>query len=244
MTSRVNIGLRYLLPALPFVFVVAGSAAAHLVSRGGGGRRIAVVVLAWYAGGTLWHHPHHLAFFNEIAGGPYGGYRYLVDSNLDWGQDLKRLAAFVRERGLPRIRLSYFGTTPPEHYDIPHDLLPSVMRPFPERFVAHVAPGDTVAVSATNLQGAYFHRAVRELMDRLATSPLEGRVGPSLFVFRADFHWLLRPALAEELYWLPQAIASYRECLEQHPEHAAEAQAYLEGALNRQARPPEDEDDP
>ena len=66
--------------------------------RGAGRSGLALVGLlgAWYAGGTLRQHPHHLAYFNEIAGGPANGWRLLVDSNLDWGQDLERLAAWMR----------------------------------------------------------------------------------------------------------------------------------------------------
>ena len=233
MTTSVNIGVRYLLPLLPFLIVAAGCTAAALASRGRWGRVIVGTLLMWYAGGTLRHHPHHLSFFNEIAGGPYGGYRYLADSNVDWGQDLKRLAHWVQEQKVPRLRLSYFGTAPPAYYDLPHDLLPSVMRPFPERFLVHVRPGDLVAVSATNLQGVYLPRAVRHLMDRLREREPLARVGTSIFVYRADFHWLLRPAFAEELYWLPQAIESYRECLHDDPEHRGQAQEFLDNALAR-----------
>jgi tetratricopeptide (TPR) repeat protein len=49
----------------------------------------------WYAGGTLRIAPHYLAYFNEAAGGPVGGSRVLIDSNLDWGQDDGLLAEFV-----------------------------------------------------------------------------------------------------------------------------------------------------
>jgi hypothetical protein len=235
LTTRVNIGYRYVLPLLPFLFVAAGRAGAWLWSTGRGGRVAAALLVAWYALGTLRTHPHHLSYFNEIAGGPYGGYRYLVDSNVDWGQDLMRLRAFVEENKIARVRLSYFGTAPPDRYGIPHELLPSVMRPFPETFRVHIGEGDIVVVSATNLQGLYLPRVVRHLMERLEALAPIARVGPSLLVYRSDFHWLLRPELAEEVYWLPQAIESYRECLREHPEHRAQAEEFLAAALARQS---------
>jgi hypothetical protein len=244
MATSVNIGVRYLLPLLPFLFVAGGVAAARLVARGGVWRVAAVVLGAWYAAGTLRHHPHHLSFFNELAGGPYGGYRYLADSNVDWGQDLGRLGRYVRAQGIPRIKLSYFGTASPDTYAIPHDLLPSVTRPFPEDFLLHVRPGDVVAVSATNLQGVYLPRAARQLMDQLKAETPVARVGPSIFVYRPDFHWLIRPGMAEELGWLPQAIESYRRCVQEDPEHRVTAQEYLLGAQARlaaAAAPPDEE---
>ena len=72
----------------------------------------------WYGAGTLRVHPHHLAYFNEIAGGPANGWRLLVDSNLDWGQDLKRLARWMRTNDVPRLKLSYFGSADPAYYGI------------------------------------------------------------------------------------------------------------------------------
>ncbi|MGH9173646.1 MAG: hypothetical protein ACRD1H_04785, partial [Vicinamibacterales bacterium] len=49
------------------------------------------LALAWTVGGSLWIYPHSLSYFNELAGGPRGGHYHLLDSNIDWGQDLHRL---------------------------------------------------------------------------------------------------------------------------------------------------------
>ncbi len=92
-TRGLQIGHRHLLPIYPFLFVAAGEAVSRLVAwRRPIGLAVAAVLGLWYGVGTLRVHPHHLAYFNEIAGGPANGWRLLVDSNLDWGQDLKRLA--------------------------------------------------------------------------------------------------------------------------------------------------------
>jgi hypothetical protein len=90
--STVNIGYRHLLPLLPFLYIGIGRTLSHPHAK----RFLPVItslLLLWQAIGTLHIAPHYLTFFNEIAGGAKGGYRYLVDSNLDWGQnlwDLKR----------------------------------------------------------------------------------------------------------------------------------------------------------
>lgn len=114
--ANVNVGLRYVLPIYPAMHVLvsrwigAGQGVSWL-RRGALG-----VLLVWYVGGTLRVFPDYLAYFNEVAGGPDHGYRLLVDSNLDWGQDLPALSQRLTfERDKP-IYLSYFGVGyPPAH---------------------------------------------------------------------------------------------------------------------------------
>src|SRR5206468_2193426 len=69
--------------------------------------------------------PHQLAYFNELVGGPAEGYRYLSDSNVDWGQDLKGVKAYMEQQGLEMIYLSYFGSAPPSYYAIHYQNVPS-----------------------------------------------------------------------------------------------------------------------
>lgn len=185
-----QIGHRHLLPLLPFLLVGAGDAAAALVRwRRPAGPLLAVVLGAWYAVGTLANHPHHLAYFNEIAGGPTRGWQQLVDSNLDWGQDLKRLKEWMDSRGIEEIKLSYFGSASPSYYGVHGDRLPGYSAPHPPRVTREIRPGDLLAVSATNLQGVYLEPGDRPLMKRLRELEPVGRVGRSIFVYRADFAW-------------------------------------------------------
>ena len=102
--------------------------------------RIAVWMLC-----SVRYHPQHLAYFNELAGSPTGGRRHLLDSNLDWGQDLGSLADFLRERRLDSSRehrldeigLAYFGTVPPAALGIAYHIPPS-RTPKPGRFAVSV----------------------------------------------------------------------------------------------------------
>jgi hypothetical protein len=144
---------------------------------------------AWYAVSVLRVHPHYLAYFNEPAGGPANGYRLLADSNLDWGQDLKGLGVWLREHGIERAKLSYFGTADPEYHRVPVDLLPGYMLPRPRHEVSSVRPGDVVAVSATNLAEIYVEPETRPLMALLRARQPVGQVGYSILVYRADFSW-------------------------------------------------------
>jgi 4-amino-4-deoxy-L-arabinose transferase-like glycosyltransferase len=109
---------------------------------------LVLVLLFWYAFGTIKIYPHFLAYFNELAGGPNNGYKYVVDSNLDWGQDLKRLAQFVEENKIKTIYLDYFGGGSAEYY------LKEKYQPWwGHRNPMELSPNSWLAVSATLLQG-------------------------------------------------------------------------------------------
>lgn len=112
-----NLGVRYLLPIYPLLFVFASRLARGIE----GSRLIQVTALAlalWYAGGTLAIQPDQLAYFNELAGGPAGGNRWLDDSNIDWSQDLKRLAEYLDEHDAGPVRLRYGRNVAPDYYGI------------------------------------------------------------------------------------------------------------------------------
>jgi 4-amino-4-deoxy-L-arabinose transferase-like glycosyltransferase len=190
LAQGINIGHRHLLPLYPFLFVFAGRAGAWAASAWPRRAPAAAVgaLGAWLLAAALWVHPHHLAYFNEAAGGPAHGWRIAVDSSLDWGQDLKALPAYMQAHGIARVKLSYFGTADPAYYGIAHDQLPSYL-PWPRPTVTEVRPGDVLAVSATNLQGVYLDAEARALMDRIRREPPAGRVGYSILVYRADFTW-------------------------------------------------------
>jgi 4-amino-4-deoxy-L-arabinose transferase-like glycosyltransferase len=77
-----------------------------------------LLLLVWYCFESILIFPHDLAYFNELAGGPKGGVNWLVDSNLDWGQDLKRLKSYVDKHRIESLKLFYFGMADPAYYGI------------------------------------------------------------------------------------------------------------------------------
>jgi 4-amino-4-deoxy-L-arabinose transferase-like glycosyltransferase len=112
--TDINLGLRYVLPAFPYWFVLASAASCWL--RAGRMAATAVLVpIAWnIVACVAISHPHHLAYFNELAGGRTGGHGHLLDSNIDWGQDLLGLGRWMREhRPGERVGLAYFGNVDP-----------------------------------------------------------------------------------------------------------------------------------
>jgi tetratricopeptide (TPR) repeat protein/4-amino-4-deoxy-L-arabinose transferase-like glycosyltransferase len=101
--SRSQAGLRYILWALPPLFILAGAAAKYqasfLSSRWSKAPVLALVFLC--AVPAIWIHPHHLAYFSRIIGGPRNGYKWLSDSNLDWGQDTEKAIRYARDSKTP-----------------------------------------------------------------------------------------------------------------------------------------------
>ena len=117
ITARLNIGIRHLMPIYGFLFVlVAGQIEPLLSSPKKWLKYIVIGLLGWYALEFAAIYPYYLTYFNEFAGGPSGGHNYVVDSNLDWGQDLWRLADYVKANHISKLSLDYFGWADPSFY--------------------------------------------------------------------------------------------------------------------------------
>jgi hypothetical protein len=110
-----DLGVRYLIPALPFLYLLGGIGAAWLIARGMPGRIAAAALLVWMAFAAFSIAPDQLSYFNEAAGGPRNGPHWLDDSNVDWGQGLKQLKEYMKDRP---FRFAYFGSFPPTAYGL------------------------------------------------------------------------------------------------------------------------------
>jgi hypothetical protein len=147
--TDINLGLRYVLAIAPYVFIATGKLVPWMLSLSGARRRVMNSLiaggLAWTIGSTVWIHPDYLAYFNWASGGPDRVPARLIDSNLDWGQDLVGLQKWWKERipGQP-IGLAYFGQINPSIFALRGErfdwFLPPV-RPGSTRLLAqHLAP--------------------------------------------------------------------------------------------------------
>ncbi len=162
LSSTLNIGYRHLLPILPLLLIWIGAVLArngssfvHFESRiANRSSVICAILLLWLAWGTIRLFPHYLAYFNELAGGPDGGWRYLADSNTDWGQGYKDLARFQQQHGLGTLRLSAFIFYDPALYGVDYEPLTPLHGNTPAIFPSRLnpPPGD-YAISATTLDG-------------------------------------------------------------------------------------------
>lgn len=192
LSSNLNIGHRHLLPIYPFLIVFVARLANAFNAQSRWLAVVCALLIAWNVGETVRVYPHFLSYFNQIAGGPAGGYRWLVDSNLDWGQDLKGLAKYLKERNGEPVYLSYFGSAKSSYYGIEAKWLPGYN---PEtKFRQDIVPfdqvpaGALVAVSATSLQGSYLNErefpGIERFMARLRELEPVDRIGNSILIYR------------------------------------------------------------
>ena len=106
----------------PFLFLLAGQSAQWMQWKRSRSLTVVLGIAILASLLPFRYHPHHLAYFNEFAGGPLEGKHHLLDSNLDWGQDLAGLKEFVDAHSIENLHLAYFGTVPPEEYGISYRL--------------------------------------------------------------------------------------------------------------------------
>ena len=182
--AKVNIGLRHVLAVYPFLLVLASRVATIRFRRRWLGHCVVGVPVILTAVSSLRIAPHQLAYFNEIAGGPEQGYRYLGDSNLDWGQDLGGVKAYMERENLPIIYLSYFGVAPPSYYGIRYQYVPGswpLEWPPPADRVPAEARRKMLAISVHNLQDV--SSAYDRLFDWLWQRNPVAKIGYSIFVY-------------------------------------------------------------
>lgn len=136
--SPLNIGVRHVVPTFPFIYLLVSreiikwaqkysyadpqNIREWLVTlyekyiKSAPKYAFVFLILLWIAASAALSFPHYISYYNEFVGGPKNGYKYIVDSNYDWGQDLKRLAQFIERNRIEKVRLDYFGGGSPEYY--------------------------------------------------------------------------------------------------------------------------------
>jgi len=182
--SNLNIGYRHLLPILPLLFIFISRLTLDVSRITHHALRFTFYVLLFsLLIGALRIYPHYLSYFNLLAGGPDGGYRYLADSNTDWGQAYRDLARFQQEREIGPVRLSAFIFYDPAIYGVEYEPLtpmrgdtPAV---FPSRF--NPPPGDYV-ISATTLDGIPL--ADPEMYDWFRKREPDAKIAHVMFYYR------------------------------------------------------------
>jgi hypothetical protein len=141
MSTRINLGVRHLLPIYPFLAIVSANAVVWLCTRPRAkwAAALAAVLLALDLAHSASAGVDQLPYFNPLAGSHPE--RILCESDLDWGQDLQRAALRTRELGVSHLTLAYFGMAPLQAFDLP-PLTPTD---------GHVPVTGYVAVSLRNL---------------------------------------------------------------------------------------------
>ncbi len=174
-------GIRYLLPAFPFLILLAGRGVDVLLRRRSYGAAAVVLLLTWQVIAAVRVAPHSLAYFNELAGGPDKARHVLLDSNLDWGQDLGRLKVYLQREKIDRIALGYFGHVDPHLYGIAYTFPPATPTPGRYAVSANFLAGYPYAITYA---GDRYPRAVpRGVWSWLDRFQPVARIGRSIYVF-------------------------------------------------------------
>ena len=118
LTSHLNIGHRHIMPVYPVMFVMAAGAASWVGRRPWWAGLLVCSLLVWFAAESVWIRPSYLTYFNEVVG-PKDAWRHVVDSSLDWGQDLPTVRDWLRDHPQkgPAF-ISYFGSGDIKYYGI------------------------------------------------------------------------------------------------------------------------------
>ena len=190
---RVDLGVRLILPMYPLLAIVGSAGAVRLWSeehRSPLARRLAAL-LAWSLLIVVRAHPDHLSYFNALAGDHPE--HVLVDSNLDWGQDLYRLRDTIVARGIPdTVRVAYFGTADVAAAGVPNA----------RELGLHERATGWIAASETYLAGEWVGRAYEWLLDYQPVA----RIGPSMrlwYIPRRDRHHGFVAALSPMIHVRP-----------------------------------------
>ena len=116
---------RYVLPIFPFFFVWMSKAARAFEKKERVAAWLGGGAAAWAVASSLLVYPHSLSYFNELAGGPANAGEYLLDSNIDWGQDLLYLRDWLKEHPEAKpLNMAYFGYLDPRVAGIEFELPP------------------------------------------------------------------------------------------------------------------------
>ena len=182
-----NHHMRYVLPMFPFVAVSTGKLAWYFGRRMGAATVLVGVLLLWSTGSSLAIYPHFLSYFNEAAGGPTRGHLHLVDSNIDWGQDLLFLKEWLECHPEAKpLGLAYFNIIDPDVLGIEFELPP----PGPDA----TTPRDPVGAARFGPRPGYYAVSVHLLQGAKFDIP-DGQGGRQLITRHDHFAYfrLFRP---------------------------------------------------
>ena len=159
MSSKMNIGVRHILPVYVFGAVLIAGAVSAFIKQDRRWAYAVAVLIAFQAVSSARTFPAYVAYANEFWGGPSQTYKYLTDSNVDWAQQLKSTKRYLEQRGIKDCWFVYFGEGVIEtnYYGVPCKPLPTMDSLWVEKKIAPPAAIDgTVLISAGDLSGFEF----------------------------------------------------------------------------------------
>jgi hypothetical protein len=200
MSTGLNIGARHILPMYPFLAVLIGGAAVALSRVRRGWVYAVAALLVWHVGSSLRSYPVYMAHSNELWGGPSGTYRYLTDSNVDWGQQLLSVKAYVEKNGIKECWFGYFVQPLVDYHDygIPCHELPTMDGIWAHQQVdTPPTVTGTVFVSAGVLSGYEFGSALLSPYQTFVRERPVAVIDQGIFVYSGTFDTRFASALGD-----------------------------------------------
>lgn len=190
MTSKLDIGVRHVLPIYPFAAVLAG-VTAWILGRDSKSARYAIAALLLFqVFSSLNAYPDYLPYANEMFGGPNGTYRVLSDSNVDWGQQLKEESAYLQKAHITECWVAYSQPTQvPLGYGIPCKLLPSGIGMWAGQPQAILPPtlSGTFLLGATETSGATWGPGDMNPYQQFQDGHPKAMIGSSVLVYEGTY---------------------------------------------------------
>jgi tetratricopeptide (TPR) repeat protein len=241
MTSSLNIGIRHMLPIYVFLAVLAAGASLRLIQSSRQWGYVVAVLLVLHIASSLKNYPDYIAYANEAVGGPSATYKYLSDSNTDWGQQLKSVKKYLDRRGVKECWFAYFVATAirPSDYGIPCKILPTAETGW---FGADLDVPPTihgpVLLSAGSMSGFELGSSVLNPYTQFEKMQPTAAIEHGVLVFDGTFQVPLASAMCHahrsstlrEAKKLPEALAEAQTAVSIDPD-ALQAQMALGEAL-------------
>src|SRR5882762_1471594 len=201
MSSKINIGVRHILPLYIFFAVLIAGAVRSLMRHRLPARRwqyVVAALLLFHVFSSVRSYPNYMAYSNELWGGPSQTYKYLTDSNVDWAQQLKSTKQYLDGRGIKECWFAYFGqgVLEPHYYGIPSKPLPTADSLWMnERIDVPPTIDGTVLVSAGVLSGFEFGPGALNPYRQFQQLRPVAVIDDAVFVFEGHFEIPLASAL-------------------------------------------------
>ncbi|MEI7690378.1 MAG: glycosyltransferase family 39 protein [bacterium] len=185
MQGKINLGIRYMLPVYAFIFIFLARLAG-LVDYKALRKKITflpsliILLTLWYIAEAILIFPHYLAYYNEFIGSYKNGYKYLTDSNTDWGQDIRRLNDWTNNNNVDKIYVDVFPGAFPAKYYLGDKAI--------EWHVQNGKPQGYFALSATFFQNSRLKKTANNGMDYSWLDSVKpvANIGGSILIYKLN----------------------------------------------------------
>ena len=228
MTSKLNIGVRHILPIMPFLIVLAAGGAVALARQSRAWAWVVGVLVAIHAASSLYAYPNYLPYSNEAFGGVNGTWRVLGDSNVGWGGGLKAMHSDLAARNITQCWFAYFALPNPDNFQIPCKRLPSFFSSLTDQGQQQPVPehiDGPVFISSEELDGAFWGAPETAPYHSLETREPSRVIAGEILEFDGSFdlpkvsaisHWVVAIGLLRRGK-LDEAIAEAQQATQLDP---------------------------